>query len=69
MLPVTFSPASSASSLRLIASLVLISDFELSRSDVKQAFTKSPLDEEFYLRFPQGRGDMSDTVERLSPAL
>ena len=65
----TFSPTPVASSIRMIAALALQCDLKLTHLDVQQAFVQSSLDEEVYLRLPQGCGDKSGNIVRLSKTL
>ena len=50
----TFSPVSKKDSLRVILALVAHFDFELQQMDVKTAFLNGDLDEEVYMKQPEG---------------
>ena len=64
----TFSPCSSAASIRLLATACEL-DLDLCHFDAEQAFVQSELDEEVYLRLPKGCGSMSGKVVRLRKSL
>ncbi|PKI41924.1 hypothetical protein CRG98_037674 [Punica granatum] len=50
----TFSPVSKKDSLRIIMALVAHMDLELHQMDVKTAFLNGDLDEEVYMKQPEG---------------
>ncbi|KAK9100155.1 hypothetical protein Scep_023585 [Stephania cephalantha] len=50
----TFSPVSKKDSLRIILALVAHFDFELQQMDVKTAFLNGQLEEEVYMKQPEG---------------
>ena len=49
-----FSPVSRKDSLRIIMALVAHYDLELHQMDMKTAFLNGDLEEEFYMRQPEG---------------
>ena len=50
----TFSPVSKKDSLRIIMTLVAHFDLELQKMDVKTAFLNGNLEEEVYMKQPEG---------------
>ena len=44
-------------------------DFDLCHFDVEQAFVQSDLEENIYMRLPQGCGRMSGKIVRLNNSL
>ena len=50
----TFSPVSKKDSLRIILALVAHFDFEFQQMDVKKTFLNGELEEEVYMKQPEG---------------
>ena len=50
----TYAPVAKHSSLRAILAIAAVKDWELHQMDVDTAFLQSPVDEEIYVRQPQG---------------
>ena len=65
----TYAPTPSASCIRLSASIACEHDLDLCNFDAEQAFVQSELEEEVFLRLPQGCGKMSGRVVRLNRSL
>jgi len=53
-----FSPVTKLSTLRVLLSLVVALDLELRHVDVRTAFLNGDLDEEVYIKVPEGLHDM-----------
>ena len=65
----TYAPTPSAACIRLLASIACEYDLDLCHFDAEQAFVQSELEEEVFLRLPQGCGKMSGRVVRLNRSL
>jgi len=65
----TFSPCPSVSSIRLLTAVACELGLDLCHFDAEQAFVQSKLDEEVYLRMPQGCGALSGKVVKLGRSL
>ena len=65
----TYAPTPSVSCIRLLASIACEHDLDLCHFDAEQAFVQSELEEEVFLRLPQGCGKMSGRVVRLNRSL
>ena len=50
----TYAPTPSASCIRLLAAIANECDLDLCHFDAEQAFVQSELEEEVFLRLPQG---------------
>ena len=65
----TFSPYPSVPSIRLLSAIVCELNSDLCHFDAEQAFVRSTLDEDVYLRLPQGCGNLSGKVVKLGRSL
>ena len=65
----TFAPIVSSSCVRLLSAIACECDLDLCHFDVDQAFVQSDLEENVFLRFPKGCGDLSGKVVRLNKRL
>ena len=65
----TYSPCPLVSSIRLLTAIACDLDWDLCHFDAEQAFVQARLDEEVYIRLPQGCGALSDKVVRLGRSL
>ena len=65
----TFSPCPSVPSIRLLTAIACELDLDLCHFDAEQAFVQSTLDEDVYLRLPQGCGNLSGKVVKLGRSL
>ena len=64
-----FAPTPSAVSVTIAVAVANEKGWLLWHLDVKQAFIQAQLDEDVYLRFPAGCGDMSSEVILLQRAV
>ena len=62
----TFAPTVSSSCVRLLSAIACECDIDLCHFDVDQAFVRSDLEEDFFLRLPKGCGDFSGKIVRLN---
>ena len=65
----TFAPTPAASCIRLLGALACELNLDLCHFDAEQAFVQSSLDEDVFMRLPQGCGEMSGKVVRLDRSL
>ena len=65
----TFSSVVKWATIRMVAALAAVNDWEIHVVDVKTAFLRAPLEEEVYLRQPPELSDGTDRVLRLRQAL
>lgn len=65
----TFSPCPGISSMRLLAAIACELGWDICHVDAQQAFVQSDLDEEVYIRSPQGCGALSGKVVKLDKIL
>ena len=65
----TFSPCPCVPSIRLLTAIACELGLDLCHFDAEQAFVQSTLDEEVYLRLPQGCGALSGKVVKLVRSL
>ena len=65
----TFSPCPCVPSIRLLTAIACEFGLDLCHFDAEQAFVQSTLDEEVYLRLPQGCGALSGKVVKLARSL
>ena len=65
----TFSPCPCLPSIRLLAAIACELGWDLCHFDAEQAFVQSKLDEDVYLRMPQGCGALSGKVVKLGRSL
>ena len=67
----TFSPVHKKDSFRVIIALVAHFDFELHQMDVKMTFLNGPLEEEVYMKQPEGFScsDNEHSVCKLSKSI
>jgi len=65
----TFSSVVKWATIRTVAALAAVNDWEIHVVDVKTAFLRAPLEEEVYLRQPPELSDGTDRVLRLRQAL
>ena len=64
-----YAPTVASSSVRLLAALACEMDLELYHFDVDQAFVRANLDEDVYMRLPQGCGALSGKIVSLNKSL
>lgn len=64
-----FAPTVSASSVRLLAALACEQNLDLCHFDIQQAFVQSDLDEDVFMRLPQGCGRLSGMIVKLCKSL
>ena len=65
----TFAPTPAASCIRLLGAIACELDLDLCHFDAEQAFVQSTLEEDVFMRLPQGCGEMSGKVVRLNRSL
>ncbi|CAB1109913.1 unnamed protein product [Ectocarpus sp. CCAP 1310/34] len=65
----TFSPCPSITSIRLLAAIACVLDWDLCHFDAEQAFVQSELDEVVFIRLHPGCGALSGKVVRLRRSL
>ena len=65
----TFSPCPCVPSIRLLTAIACELGLDLCHFDAEQAFVQSTLNEEVYLRLPQGCGALSGKVVKLARSL
>ena len=65
----TFSPCPRVPSIRLLTAIACELGLDLCHFDAEQAFVQSKLDEDVYLRMPQGCGALSGKVVKLGRSL
>ena len=65
----TFSSVVKWATIRMVAALAAVNDWEIHVVDVKTAFLRAPLEEEVYLRQPPQLSDGTDRVLRFRQAL
>ena len=65
----TFSPCPCVPSIRLLTAIACELGLDLCHFDAEQAFVQSKLDEDVYLRMPQGCGALSGKVVKLGRSL
>jgi len=64
-----FAPTVVVSSVRMLAALACEQDLSLLHVDIQQAFIRSELKEEVYMKMPQGCGALSGLIVKLSKSL
>ena len=64
-----FAPTVAVSSVRLLTAMACELDLDLSHFDIEQALVQSDLEENVYMRSPQGCGRMSGKIVRLNTSL
>ena len=64
-----FAPTVAVSSVRLLAALACELNLDLCHFDIEQAFVQSDLEEDVYMRLPQGCGRLSGKIVRLNKSL
>src|SRR5271170_7490251 len=64
-----FSPVISLDLLRIMFTLAAILDMEMYQMDIKGAYLNGKLEEDLYMRQPEGFGDRSDYVCKLRHTL
>ena len=62
----TFAPTVSSSCVRLLSAIACECDLDLCHFDVDQAFIQADLEEDVFLRLPEGCGDLSGKIVRLN---
>ena len=62
----TYAPTPAASSVKLLVAIAVKNDWELRQLDVKQAFIQADLDFNVFMKLPDGYGDKSGKVVKLS---
>ena len=65
----TFAPTPASSCVWLLALIACELDLDLCHFDAEQAFVQSDLEDNVFMRLPQGCGDLSDKVVRLNRSL
>ena len=65
----TFALTASSSCVRLLSAIACECDLDLCHFDVDQAFVQSRLDENVFLRSPEGCGKMSGKIVRFNKRL
>ena len=65
----TFAPTVSSSCVRLLSAIACHLDRDVCHFDVEQAFVQSKLDEDVFLRLPEGCGSLSGKIVRLNRSL
>ena len=65
----TFAPTQAASWFRLLAGIACELDEDLCHFDDEQAFAQANLDEDVFMRLPQGCGEMPGKMVRLNCSL
>ena len=65
----TFAPTVSSSCVRLLSAIACELDLDACHFDVEQAVVQSKLDEDVFLRSPQGCGTLSAKIVRLNKSL
>ncbi|CAB1099818.1 unnamed protein product [Ectocarpus sp. CCAP 1310/34] len=64
-----FAPTVSVSSVRLLAALACEQNLDLCHFDIQQAFVQSELDEDVFMRLPEGCGRLSGLIVKLCKSL
>ena len=64
-----FAPTVSVSCVRLLAALACEQNLDLCHFDIQQAFVQSDLDEDVFMRLPQGYGRLSGLIVKLCKSL
>ncbi|CAN6980848.1 unnamed protein product [Brassica oleracea var. botrytis] len=64
----TFSPVAKIGTLRLLLSLAAAKDWSITQLDISNAFLNGDLDEEIYMRLPEGYEDLTGKKCQLSKA-
>ena len=64
-----FAPTVAVSSVRLLTAMACELDLDLCHFDIEQAFVQSDLEENVYMRLPQGCGRMSGKIVRPNKTL
>ena len=64
-----FAPTVAVSNVRLLTPMACVLDLDLFHFDFEQAFVQSDLEENVYMRLPQGCGKMSGKTVRLNKSL
>ena len=65
----TYSPCPSVPSIRLLTAVARELGLDLCHFDAEQAFVQSELEEDLYIRLPQGCGELSGKVVKLGRSL
>lgn len=64
-----YAPTVAASSVRMLAALAIECDMELCHFDIDQAFVRADLEEDVFMRLPDGCGALSGKIVKLSKTL
>ena len=64
-----YAPTVAPSRVRLLAALACELDLELCHFDVDQAFVRAELQEDVFMRLPQGCGALSGKIVKLNKSL
>lgn len=64
-----FAPVSRHATFRTMVSIVCQEDMEMHQMDVRTAFLNAQLDEEVYVKIPEGAGDTANYVWKLNKAM
>lgn len=64
-----YAPTVASSSVRLLAALTCELDLELCHFEVDRAFVRADLEEDVFMRLPQGCGELSGKVVKLNESL
>ncbi|CAB1112502.1 unnamed protein product [Ectocarpus sp. CCAP 1310/34] len=65
----TYAPTVAVSSVRLLAAMACEQNLSLRHFDIKQAFVQSDLDEDVFMRLPEGCGRLSGMIVKLNKSL
>ena len=64
-----FAPTVAVSSVRLLTAMACELDLDLRHFDIEQAFVQSDLENDVFMRLPQGRGRLSERIVTLNKRL
>ena len=64
-----FAPTAAVSSVRLLTAMACKLDLDLRHFDIEQAFVQADLEENVFMRLPQGCGRLSGKIVRLNKSL
>ena len=64
-----FAPTVTVSSVRLLTAMACELDLDLRHFDIEQAFVQCDLEENVFMRLPQGCGSLSGKIVRLNKSL
>ena len=64
-----YSPTVAVSSVRLLVAVACENDLSIRHFDVEQAFVQSELDEDVFMKLPEGCGRLSGKIVKLGKSL